>query len=159
MNPASNQVRLEKHLEPQVRPSHSTDAWLELCETWNRGPSYATTPDPEKLGANEYILGCCIPGDLLHSIMLSEISKTNPTLPCKRPRQGKRWLLIEPFSSPGDLPDSGIEPGSPALQANSLPTELPGKPNQRFSSVQFSCSVVSYSLGPHESKHARPPCP
>ena len=27
-----------------------------------------------------------------------------------------------------------------------------------FSSVQFSCSVVSYSLRPHESQHARPPC-
>ena len=25
--------------------------------------------------------------------------------------------------------------------------------------VQFSCSVVSHSLQPHESQHARPPCP
>ena len=33
-----------------------------------------------------------------------------------------------PFSSPGDLPNSGIEPRSPALQANSLPSEPPGKP-------------------------------
>ena len=33
-----------------------------------------------------------------------------------------------PFPSPGDVPDPGIEPGSPALQANSLPTELWGKP-------------------------------
>ena len=30
-----------------------------------------------------------------------------------------------PFFSPGDLPDPGIEPGSPALQADSFPTELP----------------------------------
>ena len=29
----------------------------------------------------------------------------------------------------------------------------------RFSSVQFSRSVVSDSLWPHESQHARPPCP
>ena len=29
-----------------------------------------------------------------------------------------------PFLSPGDPPDPGIEPGSPALQADSLPTEL-----------------------------------
>ena len=29
-----------------------------------------------------------------------------------------------PFPSPGDLPNPGIEPGSPALQADSLPTEL-----------------------------------
>ena len=32
-----------------------------------------------------------------------------------------------PFPSPGDLPDPGIEPRSPALQVDSLPTELPGK--------------------------------
>jgi len=31
--------------------------------------------------------------------------------------------------------------------------------NSLFSSVQFSCSVVSDSLRPHESQHARPPCP
>ena len=29
-----------------------------------------------------------------------------------------------PFPSPGDLPDPGIKPGSPALQAGDLPTEL-----------------------------------
>ena len=33
-----------------------------------------------------------------------------------------------PFPSPGDLPNPGIEPGPPALQADSLPTELQGKP-------------------------------
>ena len=33
-----------------------------------------------------------------------------------------------PFPSPGDLPDSGIEPGSPTLQADALPSEPPGKP-------------------------------
>ena len=32
-----------------------------------------------------------------------------------------------PFPSPGDLSNPGIEPGSPALQADSLPTELGGK--------------------------------
>ena len=35
-----------------------------------------------------------------------------------------------PFPSPGDLPDPGIEPGSPALQADALPSETPGKPLQ-----------------------------
>ena len=32
-----------------------------------------------------------------------------------------------PFHSPGDLPDPGIKPGSPALQADSLPSEPPEK--------------------------------
>ena len=33
-----------------------------------------------------------------------------------------------PFPSPGDLPDPGIEPRSPALQADALQSEPPGKP-------------------------------
>ena len=33
-----------------------------------------------------------------------------------------------PFPSPGDLPDPGIKPGSPALQADALTSEPPGKP-------------------------------
>ena len=31
-----------------------------------------------------------------------------------------------PFPSPGDLPDPGIGPGSPALQADTLPSKPPG---------------------------------
>ena len=34
-----------------------------------------------------------------------------------------------PIPSPGDLPDQGMKPRSPALQAYSLPAELPGKPH------------------------------
>ena len=33
-----------------------------------------------------------------------------------------------PFPSPGDFPDSGIEPGSPAFQVYALTSEPPGKP-------------------------------
>ena len=34
-----------------------------------------------------------------------------------------------PFPSSGDLPNPGIEPASPALHADSLLSEPPGKPN------------------------------
>ena len=43
------------------------------------------------------------------------------------PRQ-EYWSGV-PFPSPGDLPNPGNEPGSPALQADSLPTELQEKPS------------------------------
>ena len=33
-----------------------------------------------------------------------------------------------PFPSPGDLPDPGIEPGSPALRAVALSSKSPGNP-------------------------------
>ena len=35
-----------------------------------------------------------------------------------------------PFSSPGDLPNPGIEPGSPALEADTLTSEPPGTKDQ-----------------------------
>jgi len=37
-----------------------------------------------------------------------------------------------PFPSPGDLPDPGIEPRPPTLQADTLPSEPPGKPSISF---------------------------
>ena len=37
------------------------------------------------------------------------------------------WSEV-PFPSPGNLPSPGNEPGSPALQADALPSEPPGKP-------------------------------
>ena len=43
--------------------------------------------------------------------------------------------LEAPFPFPGDLPDPGIEPGSPAMQADSLPSGPPGKPSLSLSSV------------------------
>ena len=39
------------------------------------------------------------------------------------------------FPPPGDLPNPGIEPGSPALQADSLLTELKGKSNNIMTGV------------------------
>ena len=44
------------------------------------------------------------------------------------------------WNSPGDLPDPGIEPGSPALQVDSLPYEPPGKSQQPSHKVwNFLC--------------------
>ena len=37
-----------------------------------------------------------------------------------------------PFPSPGALPNPGIKPKSPALQADSLPSESPGKPSKKL---------------------------
>ena len=50
-------------------------------------------------------------------------------LPTSFPRQ-EYWSGL-PFPSPGDLPNPGIEPGSPALEADALPSEPPGKSKGR----------------------------
>ena len=64
------------------------------------------------------------------------------------PRQGN-WSGL-PFHSPEDLPNPGIKPGSPALQVDSLPTQLPGGPFTVYSSVQWVLSGLI-------SEHLQPP--
>ena len=45
-----------------------------------------------------------------------------------------------PCPPPGDLPNSGIKPRSPALQVDSLPDELPGKPHKKR--VWFNTIII-----------------
>ena len=95
------------------------------------------------------------------------------------PRQ-EYWSAL-PFPSPGDLPEPGMEPVSPALAGRFFTTEPPGTPptpnvlpvilckstfewfsfvlDARYLSVQFNCSVMSDSLWPHGLQHARLPSP
>ena len=56
------------------------------------------------------LVDCHPPGSSVHGIFQARILE---------------WVAIP---SPGDLPDPGTEPGSPALQADSLLSEPPGKP-------------------------------
>ena len=57
------------------------------------------------------LMDCSLPGSSDHGILQSRILE---------------WVVIPPSS--GDLPDPQIEPGSPALQADSLPSEPQGSP-------------------------------
>ena len=47
---------------------------------------------------------------------------------------------------PGDLPNPGIKPESPALQADSLPTESPGNVNLCLLLLRFAPKKMSFSL-------------
>ena len=49
-----------------------------------------------------------------------------------------------PFPSPGDLPDPGIQPRSPALQADALPSEPPGKPRIEEKDTLKALSIPVY---------------
>ena len=53
-----------------------------------------------------------------------------------------------PFLPPEDLPDPGIKPGSPPLQADSLPSEPPGKPLVMLGRVKYHlCFYIILHLG------------
>ena len=75
----------------------------------------------------------------------------------------------QPFPSPGDLPNPGIEPRSPAKQADSLPSEPPGKPkNTKMGSLSllqgiFPTQELNWSLLHcrqilYQVSHQRSPC-
>ena len=59
---------------------------------------------------------------LSHSV----VSNSFDPMDCSPPGSSVHGIL--PFPSPGDLPNLGIEPRTPPLQADSLPAEPPGKP-------------------------------
>ena len=81
-------------------------------------------------------LPLCFFGNILRSE--SEVSQSCPTLcdpwtvahqaPVSVGFSRQEYRSGLPFPSPGDLPDPGMEPWSPALQADALPSEPPGKP-------------------------------
>ena len=71
---------------------------------------------------------------------------------CAWDSPGKNPGVGWPFPSPGDFPDPGFEPGSLALQADSLPPEPPGKPgseklgsNPGYTSLSFY-GIESYLI-------------
>ena len=60
-----------------------------------------------------------------------------------------------PFPSPGDLPDPGIEPRSPTLEADALTSEPPGKRDMEFfAQTPWSCfqKVCRHHPWPHPPK-------
>ena len=58
------------------------------------------------------------------------------------------------FPSPASLRGKAVRLTGPYGDKTSLDNQVPNQ----FSSVQFSCSVVSDSLGPHGLQHTRLPC-
>ena len=50
-----------------------------------------------------------------------------------------------PFPSPGDLPNPGLEPESPAFQADALTSEPPGKPFSKWTEYDLSLLEISVS--------------
>ena len=59
-----------------------------------------------------------------YPLQYSGLENSMDCIEFSRPEYWSGW----PFVSPGDLPNPGIEPRSPSLQAASLPAEPKGKP-------------------------------
>ena len=85
--------------------------WFKKCNFWNPVPSYENA-------------SCSV---VSNSFSTPWTIASQAPLSMKFSRQ-EYWSGL-PFPSPGDLPNPGTEPTSPALQADSLSSEPPEKPN------------------------------
>ena len=98
----------------------------------------------------ECVLSCSVMSD---SFRPHGPQPTRLLCPWRFSRQGY-WSGL-PCPLPGDLPDPGIEPRSPALQEDSLPSEPPGKPKKlvhkciRTSNSPYRNSLAVQWLGLH----------
>ena len=78
---------------------------------------------------------------VVQSLSCAQIFVTSWTVACQTPlsmafpRQ-EYWKGL-PFPPPGDLPDPGIKPASPALAGGFFTTQPPGKPLLLLNSTQF----------------------
>ena len=96
------------------------------------GPSPAPLRSPSSVLAVQLCLTLCIPRD--HGPPGSSVHEDSP---------GQNTGLGLPCPPPGDLPHSETEPGSPTLQADSLPSEPPGKPSPSSEHLVFTGSPLS----------------
>ena len=80
------------------------------------------------------VVGVHLNGNVLCCVTQSFLTPCNPhglwanRLLCPWRFSGQDYQSGLPYPPPGDLPNPGIEPRSPALQVDSLPTEPPVKP-------------------------------
>ena len=114
-------------------------------------------------------MDCSLPGSSVCGILQARILEwvafpffptqgLNPDLPhCRHilsiwaTREAQEYWRWSPISSPGDLPGPGIELVSPAVQVDSLPPELPGKPPNAWKTglyviLAWVCCRFSFNL-------------
>ena len=89
-------------------------------------PSPGDLPDPGIKPGSLALQADSLPAASESHSVMSNIA-TPWTIQCVEFSRLEYWSG-QPFPSPGDLPNPGIEPRSPALWADSLPVELQGKP-------------------------------
>ena len=89
--------------------------------------------------ANKWIFDLC---KLLSHVQLFATPWTIQSMEFSRP---ECWSG-QTFPSPGDLPNPGFEPRSPTLQVDSLPADLPGKPNSWSRPIQIYICIYRHDF-------------
>ena len=110
------------HTHSGMLLSHKKEQNIAICSNMDGLKDYHakwSQPEKDKYHDITYVK--------LKSLSRVRLFVTPWTIQCLELSRPEYWNGL-PFPSPGDLPNPGIEPRSPMLQADSLPAEPPGKP-------------------------------
>ena len=141
--------------------SHSVQSCLTLCNPMDRPPCPSPAPSCVQFSRPEYWSGQSFP---------SPEDLPNPGIKPTSPELQMDSLPAEPQGKPKNTGVGSLsllqrifltqESNQGLLHYGQIIYQLSYQGNPFCThSVQFSCSVVSVSLRPHESQHARPTCP
>ena len=146
--------------------SHFSD--VRLCDPTDGSPPGSPIPGILQARTLEWVAisfsNACMHSKLLQSclwisyVKWSEVAQSCPTLcdpwavahqapPSMGFSRQEYWSGL-PLPSPGDLPDPGIEPRSPALQADALTSAPPGNPwiSYRYTYIPSLLKLPPFSL-------------
>ena len=125
---------LSSHLCPWLFTSKMMDSGSQVPHEHPKGIDNSIVPPPNTprfLHSCITLYSYCLPSSKVKSLSPIQLFVTPRTVAYQVPlslrfSRQEYWNRL-PFPSPGDLPDPGIEPRSPALQADALLSEPPGK--------------------------------
>ena len=109
------------HTHPQQHPQHTHRKSKRACLWAQHTPHTHTTPFPHHF----VCVSCSVSRVCLFAIPWTVAHQAPLPMEFSRQEYWSGW----PFPSLRSLPNPGIKPASPALQADSLPAEPPGKPH------------------------------
>ena len=101
-------IRKRRPLRTQTQGGGPCEEWCGGCRSSPSGESESEVAQSCPTLCNPR--DCSLSGSSVHGIFQARVLE---------------WIA---FPSPGDLPDPGIEPRSPVLQVDTLPSKPPGKP-------------------------------
>ena len=123
-----------------LKPANLLSLWVHCLNSCAGAGKAGKSP----ISPGHYAVSCAVLSRSVVSSPLQPHVLQPARLPCPWGFSRQEYWSGLPCPPPGDLPNPGIEPRSPALQVDSLLSEPPGKPMTNLDSV-LNSKVITLS--------------